>query len=112
MNAAAREARTSYGTIRSHGSLRTALGGYAGGVYWSQFQLTYLWFPFLLLNSAAIAVVLLLPALEHSYSVQFSFAEGMRRNRSFLIFLAGSFLINFRVHPDQTATAVSSQTCS
>lgn len=102
---ASREARTSYGTIRSLGSLGTALGGFAGGVYLSQFQLTQLWFPFLLLNSAAIAVVLLLPAREHSFSVQLSFAEGMRklfRNRSFLIFLAGSFLVN------QTLTAYNS----
>lgn len=102
---ASREAQTSYGTIRSLGSLGTALGGYAGGVYLSQFQLTQLWFPFLLLNSAAIAVVLLLPAREHSFSVQLSFAEGMRklfRNRSFLIFLAGSFLVN------QTLTAYNS----
>lgn len=102
---AAREARTSYGTIRSLGSLGTALGGYAGGVYLSQFQLTQLWFPFLLLNSAAIAVVLLLPAREHSFPVQLSFTEGMRklfRNRSFLIFLVGSFLVN------QTLTAYNS----
>lgn len=99
---AAQEANTSYGKIRSMGSLGNALGGYAGGLYVSIFSITALWFPFMLLNAIGLLAVVTLPANTEKRTTVLSFSQGIRKllsNRTFLFFLIGSFLIN------QTLTA-------
>jgi hypothetical protein len=65
---AARKGQTSYGTIRSLGSLGTALGGYAGGLYLSRFEITQLWMPFLALSLAGAFTVLTLSKRSRGYS--------------------------------------------
>lgn len=102
---AAQAARTSYGTIRSLGSLGTALGGYAGGLYLSNFGITQLWMPFLLFSLAASLTVMTISNRSDEYRSVISLSEGFRKmihNRSFLIFLIACFFVN------QTLTAYNS----
>lgn len=102
---AAREGRTSYGTIRSLGSLGTALGGYAGGLYLSFFHITQLWLPFFIFSAAGVAMVLTLSNKSDSYRTTVSLTEGFKKmlsNRNFLWFLVGCFFVN------QTLTAYNS----
>lgn len=103
--AAARAAGTSYGTIRSLASLGYALGGFAGGLYLSHFQITSLWLPYMFLGLLGVLAVFTLPEQTNRYVVTLSFAEGLKklvRNKSFVLFLGGCFLIN------QTLTAFNS----
>lgn len=102
---AAREARTSYGTIRSLGSLGTALGGYAGGLYLSRFEITQLWIPFFVFSAVGALIVLTLSNQTERYKSAVSLSEGFRQlmsNRSFVIFLVACFFVN------QTLTAYNS----
>ncbi|WP_141499820.1 MFS transporter [Paenibacillus luteus] len=102
---AARHARTSYGTIRSLGSLGTALGGYAGGLYLSHFAITQLWMPFFLFSAAGAITVLSLSNQNDSYKSAVSLSEGFKKllsNRDFVIFLVACFFVN------QTLTAYNS----
>ncbi|KQO17862.1 MFS transporter [Paenibacillus sp. Leaf72] len=102
---AAREGRTSYGTIRSLGSLGTALGGYAGGLYLSYFHITQLWLPFFIFSAAGVAMVLTLSNKSDSYRTTVSLTEGFKKmlgNRNFLWFLVACFFVN------QTLTAYNS----
>ncbi|ANY68388.1 maltose permease [Paenibacillus sp. BIHB 4019] len=102
---AAREGRTSYGTIRSLGSLGTALGGYAGGLYLSYFHITQLWLPFFIFSAAGVAMVLTLSNKSESYRTTVSLTEGFKKmlgNRNFLWFLVACFFVN------QTLTAYNS----
>ncbi|SFE40348.1 MFS transporter, PPP family, 3-phenylpropionic acid transporter [Paenibacillus algorifonticola] len=102
---AAREGRTSYGTIRSLGSLGTALGGYAGGLYLSYFHITQLWLPFFIFSAAGVAMVLTLSNKSDSYRTTVSLTEGFKQmlsNRNFLWFLVACFFVN------QTLTAYNS----
>ncbi|MGG4143412.1 MFS transporter [Paenibacillus algorifonticola] len=102
---AAREGRTSYGTIRSLGSLGTALGGYAGGLYLSYFYITQLWLPFFIFSAAGVAMVLTLSNKSDSYQATVSLTEGFKKllsNRNFLWFLVACFFVN------QTLTAYNS----
>lgn len=103
--AAASRGRTSYGTIRSLGSLGTALGGYAGGFYLSRFEITELWQPFLFLSLAGAATVLTLSRSTERKAVAISLSQGMREllgNRLFVLFLIACFFVN------QTLTAYNS----
>lgn len=102
---AARKGQTSYGTIRSLGSLGTALGGYAGGLYLSRFEITQLWMPFLALSLAGAFTVLTLSKRSEGYSAVVPLAQGLKvlfRNRSFLLFLIACIFVN------QTLTAYNS----
>ncbi|WP_341278601.1 MFS transporter [Paenibacillus sp. FSL H8-0537] len=102
---AAREGHTSYGTIRSLGSLGTALGGYAGGLYLSFFHITQLWLPFFIFSAAGVAMVLTLSNKSDSYRTTVSLTEGFKKmlsNRNFLWFLVACFFVN------QTLTAYNS----
>ncbi|AJY75694.1 MFS transporter [Paenibacillus beijingensis] len=103
--ATARAAGTSYGTIRSLASLGYALGGFAGGIYLSYFQITSLWVPYMILAFLGVLAVCTLPEQTDRYVVSMSFSEGLKklaRNKSFLVFLGGCFLVN------QTLTAFNS----
>lgn len=101
--AAAQRAGSTYGSIRLMMSLGAAVGAYAGGVYVSAFSVSTIWIPFLFFNALAVFIALTLPKqAEESHMLSQSFAQGVRRllkNRVFLAFLGGSFLVN------QTMTA-------
>ncbi len=102
---AARKGRTSYGTIRSLGSLGTALGGYAGGFYLSGFGITELWIPFLALSLAGAATVLSLSRSTERNAAALSLSQGFKEllgNRMFVMFLVACFFVN------QTLTAYNS----
>lgn len=102
---AARAGRTSYGTIRMLGSLGTALGGYAGGLYLSKLEITQLWMPFLLFSAAGAITVLSLANQSDQYKSVVSLTEGFKqmiRNRDFVLFLIACFFVN------QTLTAYNS----
>ncbi len=103
--AAAKEAGTSYGTIRMMGSLGTALGGYAGGYYIAHTAITMLWLPYLLCGIAGAATVLALPDKRGGSRNALGLSEGFKqllRNRSFVLFLLACFFVN------QTLTAYNS----
>ncbi|KAA8999723.1 MFS transporter [Paenibacillus spiritus] len=101
--AAARQAGSTYGSIRLMLSFGAAVGGYAGGRYVSAFTVSSIWLPYLLLAAAAVAVALTLPReAEENHMMPQSLSRGIRElmgNRMFLAFLGGSFLVN------QTMTA-------
>lgn len=91
---AARKGRTSYGTIRSLGSLGTAIGGYAGGFYLSHFEITQLWMPFLFLSLGGAATVLTLSRSTERTAAAISLSQGMKEllgNRLFVLFLLACF---------------------
>ncbi|QWU17843.1 MFS transporter, PPP family, 3-phenylpropionic acid transporter [Paenibacillus sophorae] len=101
--AAARRTGSTYGSIRLMLSFGAAVGGYLGGVYVSAFSVSTIWIPFLLFSLLAVLVAVTLPkeAAENHMMTQ-SFSEGVKellRNRIFLAFLGGSFMVN------QTMTA-------
>jgi PPP family 3-phenylpropionic acid transporter len=103
--ATAKEAGTSYGTIRMLGSLGTALGGYAGGFYISHTAITLLWLPYLLCGAAGAAMALSLPGKRGGSRNALGLSEGFKqllRNRSFVLFLLACFFVN------QTLTAYNS----
>ncbi|WP_410511981.1 MFS transporter [Paenibacillus sp. BR2-3] len=101
--AAARKAGSTYGSIRLMLSIGAALGAYAGGIYVSAFSVSTIWMPFLFFNLLAVIIALTLPKqAEENHMMSQSFAQGVRqliKNRVFLAFLGGSFLVN------QTMTA-------
>ncbi|MBW4084617.1 MFS transporter [Paenibacillus sp. S150] len=102
---AAKKAFTSYGTIRMLGSLGTALGGYAGGLYLSNFGITQLWMPFLALSLASAVTVLSLSRSTENNAAAISLSQGLKEllgNRLFVMFLAACFFVN------QTLTAYNS----
>lgn len=100
---AARQAGSTYGSIRLMLSCGAAVGSYAGGLYVSSFSVSTIWMPFLLFNLVAVVVAMTLPKeAEENHMMAQSFAQGVKQligNRIFLAFLAGSFLVN------QTMTA-------
>ncbi|MHA7964321.1 MFS transporter [Paenibacillus sp. CAU 1782] len=102
---AARAAKTSYGTIRSLGSLGTALGGYAGGAFLSHFAITQLWMPFLGLSLAGAVTALTLSMRGNEMSSSISLSRGLKDllgNTRFVLFLVACFFVN------QTLTAYNS----
>ncbi|MFE6073585.1 MFS transporter [Paenibacillus sp. NPDC057886] len=102
---AARAANTSYGMIRLFGSLGTGVGGFAAGVYLSQFSIHMLWLPFLMFNILSAILASRLPRQTSISSSSVTFSVGLARllrNRTFLLFLTGCFLVN------QTLTAFNS----
>ncbi|MGN7454415.1 MFS transporter [Paenibacillus pasadenensis] len=102
---AAREARTSYGVIRLFGSIGTGVGGYAAGLYLSQFSIHMLWLPFLAFNALSAVLAAALPSRTDVSGSSTAFTAGLwelLRNRSFALFLLGCFLVN------QTLTAFNS----
>ncbi|MFC0475767.1 MFS transporter [Robertmurraya beringensis] len=101
---AAKQAKKTYGSIRSLGSFGNALGGFAGGLYLSYFLIDSIWVPYLILNVAAITVVLILPFNRSRKSVSGNspFSKGVKElitNPIFIVFLLGCFMVN------QTLTA-------
>lgn len=101
----ARTAKTSYGTIRSLGSLGTAIGGYAGGYFLSHFAITQLWMPFLGLSLAGAVTVLTLTRRTGEMSRSISLTRGLREllgDPRFVLFLVACFFVN------QTLTAYNS----
>ncbi|MGN7412562.1 MFS transporter [Paenibacillus sp. SAF-068] len=102
---AARTANTSYGMIRLFGSIGTGVGGFAAGMYLSQFSIHMLWLPFLLFNALSAILASTLPRQTSISSSSVTFSVGLARllrNRTFLLFLTGCFLVN------QTLTAFNS----
>ncbi|MEK4368984.1 MFS transporter [Paenibacillus sp. FSL R5-0473] len=102
---AARVANTSYGMIRLFGSIGTGVGGFAAGMYLSQFSIHMLWLPFLLFNILSAILASTLPRQTSISSSSVTFSVGLARllrNRTFLLFLTGCFLVN------QTLTAFNS----
>ncbi|WP_260865877.1 MFS transporter [Paenibacillus xylanexedens] len=102
---AAKAANTSYGMIRLFGSLGTGLGGFAAGIYLSQFSIHMLWLPFLVFNVLSAVLASTLPRQTSISSSSVTFSVGLARllrNRTFLLFLIGCFLVN------QTLTAFNS----
>ncbi|MCM3172541.1 MFS transporter [Paenibacillus sp. MER 99-2] len=102
---AAKAANTSYGMIRLFGSLGTGLGGFAAGIYLSQFSIHMLWLPFLVFNVLSAVMASTLPRQTSISSSSVTFSVGLARllrNRTFLLFLIGCFLVN------QTLTAFNS----
>ncbi|KQY95002.1 maltose permease [Paenibacillus sp. Root52] len=102
---AAKAANTSYGMIRLFGSLGTGLGGFAAGIYLSQFSIHMLWLPFLVFNVLSAILASTLPRQTSISSSSVTFSVGLARllrNRTFLLFLIGCFLVN------QTLTAFNS----
>ncbi|MGW9527381.1 MFS transporter [Paenibacillus terrae] len=99
----AKKAGATYGSIRFMASIGNAVGGYAGGLFVSLLSVSMIWVPFLVLNSLAALTALALPKnTEEDLALRKSFSDGIGqliRNRTFLIFLGGSFLVN------QTLTA-------
>lgn len=95
----ARGAGTSYGTIRSFGSLGFALGGYAGGVYLAQFPMHTLWMPYAALSLLGAASIVLYPRMaQPGRLVARSMPKGGVRevlsSRKFVLFLLGGFLVS------------------
>lgn len=102
---AARAANTSYGMIRLFGSIGTGVGGFAAGMYLSQFSIHMLWLPFLMFNVLSAILASTLPRQTSISSSSVTFSVGLARllrNRTFLLFLTGCFLVN------QTLTAFNS----
>lgn len=102
---AARTAKTSYGMIRLFGSIGTGVGGFAAGMYLSQFSIHMLWLPFLMFNILSAILASTLPRQTSISSSSVTFSVGLARllrNRTFLLFLTGCFLVN------QTLTAFNS----
>ncbi|WFR61558.1 MFS transporter [Paenibacillus amylolyticus] len=102
---AARAANTSYGMIRLFGSIGTGVGGFAAGMYLSQFSIHMLWLPFLMFNMLSAILASTLPRQTSISSSSVTFSVGLARllrNRTFLLFLTGCFLVN------QTLTAFNS----
>ncbi|WP_339169788.1 MFS transporter [Paenibacillus sp. FSL R5-0341] len=102
---AARAADTSYGMIRLFGSIGTGVGGFAAGMYLSQFSIHMLWLPFLMFNVLSAILASTLPRQTSISSSSVTFSVGLARllrNRTFLLFLTGCFLVN------QTLTAFNS----
>jgi MFS transporter, PPP family, 3-phenylpropionic acid transporter len=101
--AAARRAGSTYGSIRLMLSIGAAIGGYAGGIYVSAYSVSTIWMPFVIFNLIAVILALTLPKqAEENHMMSQSFAQGVKqliKNRIFLAFLGGSFLVN------QTMTA-------
>jgi len=99
---AAKRAGSTYGSIRLMLSFGAAVGSYAGGWYVSAFSVSTIWVPFVLFNFLAVAIAFTLPKqAEENHMMNQSFAQGVRqliRNRVFLAFLGGSFLVNQTDH--------------
>lgn len=98
----ARTNGTPYGTIRLFGSLGFALGGYAGGLYLTHVSVTALWIPYAVLGISGAVLAFFFPRPSMSVGVGSSISEGFKelmRDRRFLVFLTGGFLIS------QTLTA-------
>lgn len=103
---AAQKANTTYGAIRFLGSAGTAVGGYLGGLYVSQYDVSLIWIPFMLFNVLAAILAFTLPRRsDESRILNQSLSAGIKTlltNRLFLFFLGGSLLVN------QTLTAFNS----
>lgn len=100
--ATARALRTSYGTIRCLASLGFAVGGYAGGLFLAHLPLQWLWIPYAVTGLCGALITLTFPRETHGVGLGGSFQEGLMqllRDRRFLVFLAGGFLVS------QTLTA-------
>ncbi len=93
----ARAYGTTYGTIRSFGSMGYALGGYAGGLYLEHLSIHLLWLPYALLCVIGGAIAFFLPREKPSSVVRGSIRQGMStllKNPRFVLFLLGGFLIS------------------
>lgn len=99
----ARQANTTFGTIRMFGSLGFALGGYAGGWFLQHFAISALWLPYAALSLiGGVTALTLRPLKEVGVGVGGSIREGtveLLSNRRFVLFLIGGFLVS------QTLTA-------
>ncbi|UKS25091.1 ROK family protein [Paenibacillus sp. HWE-109] len=99
---AAREAGSSYGSIRSFQSVGNALGGYGAGFFLSYYLPNQLWIPFLFISCLGILMVLVLPEQKEYHVKSTPFVSGMGElfhNKRFVLFLGACFLVN------QTLTA-------
>lgn len=108
----ARRNQTPYGTIRLFGSLGFALGGYAGGFYLTHFPVSSLWIPFLVLGLAGAVLAFFFPKDSMPVGVGGSISEGFMeliRDRRFLVFLAGGFLISQTLTAFNTYFAITFQ---
>ncbi|SES93637.1 MFS transporter [Paenibacillus sp. NFR01] len=100
---AAKQAGTTYGSIRLMLSFGAAVGAYFGGLYVANIAVSTVWLPYLVLNLAAAMIAFTLPKhAEENHVMSTSFSQGVKqllKSRIFLAFLAASFLVN------QTMTA-------
>ena len=91
-------AGTTYGTIRSFGSLGYAIAGYVGGLYVEHLSVHTIWAPYALIGLVGGSIGLLLPAgRTEDVGVGAGLRGGLRillTNRRFLLFLLGGFLIS------------------
>lgn len=96
--ATARKSGATYGSIRLMMSFGAAVGSYAGGLYAARYNVSTIWMPFLFFSLLAAALAALLPKqAEENHMMSQSLAQGVKkllRNRVFLAFLGGSFLVN------------------
>ncbi|WKL01470.1 MFS transporter [Paenibacillus amylolyticus] len=76
---AMRAANTSYGMIRLFGSIGTGVGGFAAGMYLSQFSIHMLWLPFLLFNILSAILASTLPRQTSISSSSVTFSVGLAR---------------------------------
>jgi MFS transporter, PPP family, 3-phenylpropionic acid transporter len=92
----------SYGSIRMLGSLGFALGGYLSGEYIAHFPITSLWIPYIIVALLGGAIACIFPKNDVNFARRTSIRQGifeLLKNRQFVIFLIGGFLVS------QTLTA-------
>lgn len=92
----------SYGSIRMYGSLGFAIGSLIGGEYVAHFPITSVFIPYATLAIFGAAIALFFPRDDVPFGGSVSIrigVVGLLRNKSFLLFLAGGFLVS------QTLTA-------
>lgn len=93
---------TSYGSIRLFGSLGFALGGYVSGEYLAHEPLTSIWLPYIVISLLGGAIALMLPKNDVRFASRVPIRDGISallRDRRFIFFLIGGFLVS------QTLTA-------
>ncbi|WAH36115.1 MFS transporter [Alicyclobacillus dauci] len=95
-------AGATYGSVRMFGSLGFAIGGYLSGEYLARFPVTSLWIPYLVVAALGAAIAFYFPQDRVEFASTISIRSGitsLMRNKRFVFFLLGGFLVS------QTLTA-------
>lgn len=93
----AREAQTSYSTVRIFGSFGYAVGAYTAGLFLAHISVVFLWLPRAIIGVTTALIALTLPRPTTAIEFKRSALTGMQHflaNRRFLLFLVGGFLLS------------------
>lgn len=92
-----RKMNTTYGRIRSYGSMGYALGSFLGGLYLGYFNIASMWIPVVAISMLCIVNIINLPAESYRFSGKNEFWNDLShvlRNKRFILFLIGCLLVN------------------